>query len=96
MSKAGLNLRRFVDCEMRLGEGPLWCPVTQRLWWLDVADPHVYCADSQGQLLHQWKVPKYPGAIFRVEPAFDEVPRLHGLAPRWQCAADVSPRTCGA
>ena len=60
---AGLNLRRFVDCEMRLGEGPLWCPVTQRLWWLDVADPHVYCADSQGQLLHQWKVPKYPGSM---------------------------------
>jgi L-arabinonolactonase len=58
-----MNLRRWMDCEAGLGEGPLWCPLTQRLWWLDVADPHLYCADGQGRLLHQWKLPKYPGSM---------------------------------
>lgn len=58
-----MNLRRWIDCEVGLGEGPLWCPLSQRLWWFDVADPHLYCADGHGRLLNKWKLPKYPGSM---------------------------------
>ena len=58
-----MNLRSWIDCGNGLGEGPLWCPLSQCLWWLDVADPHLFCADGQGQLLNRWKLPKYPGSM---------------------------------
>ena len=25
-----------VDCRDELGESPVWCPVDQRLYWLDI------------------------------------------------------------
>jgi sugar lactone lactonase YvrE len=52
-----------MDCGNGLGEGPLWCPVSQTLWWFDVDDPHLFCANGQGQLLNRWKLPKYPGSM---------------------------------
>ena len=58
-----MNLRSWIDCGNGLGEGPLWCPLSQCLWWLDVADPHLFCANAQGQLLNRWKLPKYPGSM---------------------------------
>jgi len=58
-----MNLRSWIDGGNGLGEGPLWCPLSQSLWWLDVADPHLFCADGQGQLLNRWKLPKYPGSM---------------------------------
>ena len=58
-----MNLRSWIDCGNALGEGPLWCPLSQCLWWLDVADPHLFCANAQGQLLNRWKLPKYPGSM---------------------------------
>jgi sugar lactone lactonase YvrE len=58
-----MNLRSWIDCGNGLGEGPLWCPLSQFLWWLDVADPHLFCANAQGQLLNRWKLPKYPGSM---------------------------------
>jgi sugar lactone lactonase YvrE len=29
----------------RLGETPIWCDRTQRLWWVDIEDPTLHCLD---------------------------------------------------
>jgi sugar lactone lactonase YvrE len=43
-----------VECVVRanniLGEAPLWCPRTNKLWWIDIYAPALHCYDPKGGL----------------------------------------------
>ncbi|MEO1190679.1 MAG: SMP-30/gluconolactonase/LRE family protein [Pseudomonadota bacterium] len=39
----------FLECACELGEGPLWCPERQRLFWVDIEGQRIWCADPAGQ-----------------------------------------------
>jgi len=52
-----------VDCRNVLGEGALWCPVEQRLWWIDIATPTLWSWQSRGGRVEHWPLPKPPGSF---------------------------------
>jgi sugar lactone lactonase YvrE len=52
-----------VDCRNVLGEGALWCPVEQRLWWIDISTPTLWSWQSRGGRVENWPLPKPPGSF---------------------------------
>ncbi len=51
-----------VDCANELGEGALWCPLEQRLWWIDIQKPMLWRWQPGGAVQH-WPLPKPPGSF---------------------------------
>jgi L-arabinonolactonase len=52
-----------VDSKNMLGEGALWCPREQVLWWIDIVNPSLWCfVPRAGQVTH-WPLPKRPGSF---------------------------------
>ncbi len=57
------EVRCALEAQAALGEGPVWCEVTNRLWWIDIV----------GQILHRfdpatggddtWPLPEPPGTL---------------------------------
>ena len=41
------NIERVVETRDRLGETPLWCDATRKLWWIDVEDPKLQSFDPE-------------------------------------------------
>ena len=41
----------FIDCHNALGEGPLWHPGRQELFWFDIAETKLFRANARGELL---------------------------------------------
>lgn len=56
-------IRLFADTKNLLGEGPLWCPDDRCLWWIDVANPALWCAEGDGGQVRSWSLPKPPGSL---------------------------------
>ena len=55
--------RSILDCANQLGEGPLWCPREQVLWWIDIVGVQLWrYAPSSGRADH-WPLPKRPGSF---------------------------------
>jgi sugar lactone lactonase YvrE len=52
-----------VDCRNVLGEGAVWCPLEQKLWWIDIAAPSLWTCDARGGGLAHWPLPKPPGSF---------------------------------
>lgn len=52
-----------VDCQNVLGEGALWCPLEQRLWWIDISNPSLWCREHRTQRVEHWTLPKPPGSF---------------------------------
>jgi len=52
-----------VDCRNVLGEGAVWCPLEQRLWWIDIASPSLWRFDPASARVEQWPLPKPPGSF---------------------------------
>jgi sugar lactone lactonase YvrE len=52
-----------VDCSNVLGEGALWCPVEQRLWWIDISTPTLWSWQSRSGRVERWPLPKPPGSF---------------------------------
>ena len=52
-----------VDCRNVLGEGALWCPSEQRLWWIDISQPTLWSWQSRGGRVEHWPLPKPPGSF---------------------------------
>jgi Gluconolactonase len=50
-------------CDNDLGECPIWCPTTRRLWWIDVARPTLWRFDPATGASESWPLPKPPAAI---------------------------------
>jgi sugar lactone lactonase YvrE len=51
-----------VDCANELGEGALWCPLEDRLWWIDIQKPTLWRWQPGGAVQH-WPLPKPPGSF---------------------------------
>ncbi|WP_161567750.1 SMP-30/gluconolactonase/LRE family protein [Pigmentiphaga sp. H8] len=45
-----------------MGESPLWCPVEQVLWWLDIGNPTLWRLDRNGTV-DNWRLPKPAGCL---------------------------------
>ncbi|MBK4720915.1 SMP-30/gluconolactonase/LRE family protein [Azospirillum sp. YIM DDC1] len=50
-------------CDNELGECPIWCPTTRRLWWIDVARPTLWRFDPATGASENWPLSKPPAAI---------------------------------
>ena len=55
-----LQAELLFDCRCRLGEGPLWHPIEQQLYWLDIENNDLYCANPE---LSDYAKAKFPTPI---------------------------------
>ena len=52
-----------VDCKNALGEGALWCPREQVLWWIDISSPTLWRFEPGTDRVEHWPLPKPPGSF---------------------------------
>jgi sugar lactone lactonase YvrE len=52
-----------VDAKARLGEGPLWDPRAQVLWWLDIKGHHIHRFDPASGEDRTWSTPEDIGCL---------------------------------
>jgi sugar lactone lactonase YvrE len=52
-----------VDCKNVLGEGALWCPREQVLWWIDISSPSLWRFEPRSDRVEHWSLPKRPGSF---------------------------------
>jgi sugar lactone lactonase YvrE len=52
-----------VDCKNVLGEGALWCPREQVLWWIDISSPSLWRFEPRSGRVEHWPLPKRPGSF---------------------------------
>jgi sugar lactone lactonase YvrE len=52
-----------VDCKNVLGEGPVWCPRDQVLWWIDISNPTLWRLTPRSGAVERWPLPKPPGSF---------------------------------
>lgn len=62
MNRPSMDAECVVDCRNELGEGALWCPLEQRLWWIDIQKPTLWSLRPGGAVQH-WSLPKPPGSF---------------------------------
>jgi sugar lactone lactonase YvrE len=55
--------RRIGDATDILGEGPVWCPQAQALWWVDIKAPAVRRWDSATGAQRSWTMPEAVGSL---------------------------------
>ena len=58
-----IDVACVVDCRNVLGEGALWCPREQRLWWIDIASPSLWRFEPRSGRVEHWPLPKPPGCF---------------------------------
>ncbi|MCU0868585.1 MAG: SMP-30/gluconolactonase/LRE family protein [Burkholderiales bacterium] len=58
-----MRIELLIDAQAQLGESPLWCVDTQRLWWVDALAQVVHACDARGEAARRWPVPSPPGAV---------------------------------
>lgn len=57
----------LVDCRCELGEGPLWNPLVQRLFWFDILNSTLLSADANGHLVDRFIFDDYVSAAALVD-----------------------------
>ena len=57
-----LKIEVFVDHRSQLGEGPLWDPRSNRLYWVDTYGPALHSVDAAGKDMKTWPMPEPIGA----------------------------------
>ncbi len=57
----------LIDAKNMLGEGPLWCPRTRALWWIDVQRPTLFRWSHSTAETRSWPLPKPPGTFALLE-----------------------------
>src|SRR5919202_613630 len=60
---ASVEAACVVDCRNVLGEGALWCPSEQRLWWIDISNPTLWTWQPASNKVEHWPLPKPPGSF---------------------------------
>jgi sugar lactone lactonase YvrE len=58
-----MRIEVLVDVKTTLGEGPLWDPEMQRLFWIDSFDGRVFRATADGGEVRSWDVPQKIGSM---------------------------------
>lgn len=53
----------IVDCKNVLGEGAVWCPREQVLWWIDISSPSLWRFEPRSGRVEHWPLPKTPGSF---------------------------------
>lgn len=48
------SAKLFVDCRNLLGEGPIWHPTRNELFWFDIVGQKLLCANIDGTVLNTW------------------------------------------
>jgi sugar lactone lactonase YvrE len=59
----GNELQVLMDSPVLLGECPLWHPLEQRLYWIDIAGHSVHRFNPSDKVHRSWKLPSEPGCI---------------------------------
>jgi len=57
----------FIDCRNMLGEGPIWHSDRQQLFWFDISNHKLYCANATGDILDSWEFDEYAAAAAVVD-----------------------------
>jgi sugar lactone lactonase YvrE len=52
----------FIDSKCRLGEGPMWNPLRQNLFWFDILEKTLFAADADGRMVGRWTFDTTPSA----------------------------------
>lgn len=63
MRKEPASWSRVSATTQVLGESPVWCALTQRLWWVDVRGPAVFRVDPVTGATERWTVPEIVGGL---------------------------------
>ncbi len=58
-----LQAELTVDARCSVGESPVWDPVRQCLWWVDIAGQSLWCWHSRAGRTQQWPTPEQTGCI---------------------------------
>ena len=58
-----MRIEVLADVKTTLGEGPLWDPEQERLYWIDSFDGRVFRATAQGSEIRCWDVPQKIGSM---------------------------------
>jgi len=57
------DIRVCVDCRNTLGEGPVWDPIEQRLYWLDGLSGEIWRCSADGSEVQTWTLPATIGSM---------------------------------
>ena len=58
-----LRIELLIDAKASLGEGPLWDPVGERLYWIDSLAPAIHVCDAGGGARRTWPLPEPIGSM---------------------------------
>jgi L-arabinonolactonase len=58
-----LRIEVLVEATNSLGEGPLWDPREERLYWIDSLGPAVHRCDPDGRNRKTWPLPEHIGSM---------------------------------
>ncbi len=51
-----LRIEVFVEHKSQLGEGPLWDPKSDRLYWVDIFAPALHSVNAVGGDMKTWPI----------------------------------------
>jgi L-arabinonolactonase len=58
-----LRIELLIDAKASLGEGPLWDPIGERLYWIDSLAPAIHVCDAGGGARQTWPLPEPIGSM---------------------------------
>jgi sugar lactone lactonase YvrE len=58
-----VSTRCLVNPGCSLGEGPMWDPDSQRLYWVDILENRIYRYDPADGATHSWVTPEHVGFV---------------------------------
>lgn len=58
-----VQVSRVGKIKNQLGEGPLWDPIDELLYWVDSRAARVHCMTAEGEIAGCWPVPSMPGSL---------------------------------
>jgi len=62
-----VDIQRIGSQTDTLGEGPVWCPRQQALYWVDIRQPTLRRLDPAGGRVESWQMPELVGSLALAE-----------------------------
>ena len=63
MEAQAVDIQRIGDTRDILGEGPVWCPREQALYWVDIRRPCLQRYDARSKQVTSWDMPELVGSL---------------------------------